>query len=240
MGDDEGGAYRDPKNRSLDKALLAFHRTQVLTTNGTLELPFGPNRPILSNAPGFVQRLVERWQLGGISNSSSGAPLTITAPISTITQFTTGTPDIVGDFPKSVGQITKVSNGVLYFPGIQQIADPSGDSVSSLNGLRGSFSNKAIADSQGRLLLVNPAPGTLGNLGLKWIEGPPVLGLDVNLIKRVKISETKDFEFRVDAVNVLNHPNFDNPNVNINSLDFGRITTATGNRRFVMNLRLNF
>jgi hypothetical protein len=241
MGDDEGGSYRDPRNRSLDKALLGFHRTQMLTTNGTLELPFGANRRFLSNGPGFVQRLVERWQFGGIFSYSSGAPLTITAPISTITQSTTvSTPDIVGDFPKNIGQVTKVSNDVIYFPGIQQITDPTGNSVSSLNGLRGSFSNKAITDSQGQLLLVNPAPGTLGSLGLKWIEGPPVLGLDVDLIKRVRIAETKELEFRVDAVNVLNHPNFDNPTVNINSLDFGRITTATGNRRFVMNLRLNF
>jgi hypothetical protein len=167
--------------------------------------------------------------------------LTIGAPISTITQSTAvTTPNIVGDFPKSMGEITKVSNGVTYFPDIQQINDPSGTSVSALNGLSGAFNNKAITDSQGRLLLVNPAPGTLGTLGLKWIEGPATLGLDVNLIKRVRLTETKEFEFRVDAVNVLNHPNFAEPVVNINSTSFGRITSATGNRRFVMNLRVNF
>src|SRR5438105_4082240 len=153
------------------------------------------------------------------------------------------TPNIVGDFPKSMGQVTKVSNGVVYFSGIQQIPDPAGTSVSPLNGLSGAFSNKAITDSQGRLLLVNPAPGTLGSLGLKWIEGPPVVGMDVNLIKRVKIAETKEFEFRVDVSNVLNHPNFDNPDANINSTSFGRITAMAGNpgnRRFTLNLRLNF
>src|SRR5439155_25295694 len=104
----------------------------------------------------------------------------------------------------------------------------------------GALSNKPITDAQGRLFLVNPAPGTPGSLGLKWIEGPAPLNLDVNMIKRVKIAETKEFEFRIDAVNVLNRANFDAPVVNINSTSFGRITTATGNRRFVMNLRLNF
>jgi hypothetical protein len=154
-----------------------------------------------------------------------------------------GTPNIVGDFPKSSGQVTKVSNGVVYFAGIQQIADPAGTSVSSLNGLSGSFSNKAVTDSQGRLLLVNPAPGTLGTLGLKWIDGPPALGMDVNLIKRVRITESKEFEFRIDVSNVLNHPNFDNPDTNINSTSFGRISSMAGNpgnRRFTLNLRLNF
>jgi len=245
--------------------VLGFHRTHAIQSNGTWELPFGPNRLFLNNAPGFVHRLVERWQLGGIFNWISGAPLNITAPIATITQpfSTTGagappactvcTPNVVGDFPKGSGQVTKVANGVIYFPGIQQITDPSIASVSPLNALNGAFSNKAIADSQGRLLLVNPAPGQIGNLGLKWVEGPPTVGFDMNLIKRVRLAETKEFEFRVDAVNVLNHAIFGNPNLNINSIGsgagtgvggtdtaFGRITTAGGNRRFTIGARLNF
>ena len=51
-------------------------------------------------------------------------------------------------------------------------------------------------------------------MGLEWIEGPPTVGFDMNMIKRVRITETKEFEVRVDAVNVLNHPIFGNPNTN--------------------------
>src|SRR5204862_7541913 len=138
------------------------------------------------------QRLVERWQWGGIFSSSSGAPLTITAPVSTLTQTTTNsTPNIVGDVPKSIGKVTKVANGVSYFDGIQQITDPSVAGVTPLNGLNGQFSNKAITDSQGRLVLVNPAPGQIGSLGSNWIEGPRSLGLNMDLIKRVRITDTK-------------------------------------------------
>jgi hypothetical protein len=55
------------------------------------------------------------------------------------------------------------------------------------------------------------------------------------------------------VVNVLNHPVFGNPNLNINSTGtgtttgtagtnaaFGRILTASGNRRFTIGARLNF
>jgi hypothetical protein len=45
---------------------------------------------------------------------------------------------------------------------------------------------------------------------------------------------------RVDAVNILNHPTFGVPNTNINNVEFGRITTAGGNRRFNVGARLNF
>jgi hypothetical protein len=234
--------YRDPNNRSLNRALLSFHRTNILTTNATLELPFGPNHRFVSAGPGLIERLVERWQLGGILQWTSGDPLNITAPISTITQLTAlSTPNVVGNFPKSSGNVTKVANGVTYFPGFQQITDPAIASVSALNGLSGSFSSKAITDANGNLIFVNPHAGQIGTLGLTSIEGPSFAQLDMNLIKRVRITENKEFEFRVDAVNVLNHPNFDDPNLNINSPTFGRITSSTPpNRRFVVNARLNF
>jgi hypothetical protein len=244
LGENDGdGAinYRDPNNQRLNKALLGFHRTHVLTSNGTFEMPLGPGRPLLGNSSGWLARLVERWQLGGIFSLMSGSPLSITAPISSITQATTvSTPNIVEDFPKNSGKITKLSNGVNYFPGIQQITDPARTNVSALNALQGSFSNKAITDAQGRILLVNPEPGQIGNMGLKWIEGPGTIGLDLNLIKRVRITETKEFELRVDSVNVLNHPNFGAPDLSINSTSFGRITTASGDRTFIINARVNF
>jgi hypothetical protein len=243
IGESDGdGAigYLNPRNRSLNKSLLSYHRTHDLRSNGTFELPFGPNRRFLNSAPSWVTRLVEQWQLGGIFTLTSGAPLTITAPVSTFTQQTAGTPNIVGEFPKSAGKVTRVANGVVYFDGLGQIPDPARANVTTLQSAQGAFSNRAITDAEGRLLLVNPEPGTLGNLGLRWIEGPGTIGLDMNLIKRVRITETKEFELRLDAINVLNRPNFGNPNVNINSTSFGRITSATGSRAFTINTRVSF
>ena len=171
---------------------------------------------------------------------ASGAPLTIGAATSSWTDNTGNTPVLVGDFPKSVGKVTRVASGVIYFDGLKQVQDPGIAGVTSLQSTDGSFSNFAIADSQGRILLVNPAPGQLGTLGQRWVEGPSRIGLDMDVIKRVKIAERKEFEFRVDAINILNHPNFGNPTVAINSTSFGRITSATGSRMFVANLRVNF
>src|SRR5262249_8130265 len=151
--------------------------------------PFGPGRTLLGNAPGFITRIVERWQLGGILSWVSGAPLTITAPVSTFTQNTGNTPVILADFPKNSGKVTPVANGAIYFPGLQQIPDPAGNSVTTAQGLQSQFSNFAIADAQGKIILANPAPGQLGTLGRAWIEGPSHIGFDVDLVKRVKISE---------------------------------------------------
>src|SRR4029078_10129209 len=118
--------------------------------------------------------------------------------------------------------------------------DPAQNSISSANGLAGSFNLKVIKDSQGRFLLINPGPGQIGTLDQAWIEGPARLGLDMNLIKRVAVAETKTFEIRMDATNVRHKPIWGNPNTNINSDQFGRITSATGARRFTLGARLEF
>jgi hypothetical protein len=245
--------YFDPRNRSLNKALLAFHRTHDIRSNGTFELPFGPGRPLLNNASGFVTRMVEQWQLGALFSWSSGAPLNINAPISTMTQANINMPVILGNFPKSTGKVTPQDIGATYFPGLQQLnLDPIARArVTANQGLQSQFSNRAIADSQGNLILVNPEPGQIGNLGQRWIEGPGHIGLDVNLVKRIRLAENKQFEFRLDVRNLLNTPYWADPETNINSATFGRMLAAgttgsnnadidNGARSFTISARINF
>jgi hypothetical protein len=250
--DDGAATYLNPRNRSLNRTLVDFHRSHIFRTNGTFELPFGPGRPLLSNAPGWITRIVERWQFGGIVSWVSGAPLTITANVATFTQNTSNMPVILGDFPKSSGKVTPVANGAIYFPGLQQVADPARASVTTAQGLQSQFANFAIADEQGKIILANPAPGQLGTLGQRWIEGPSHIGFDVDMVKRVRIGERKEFELRIDAINVLNTPRWQDPNTNINSVSFGRLTASdptgsfqqsdvtTGARTFTINARVNF
>ncbi len=238
---DTGATFRDPTRRNIEKSLLGFDRAHQLTSNGTYELPFGLGHRLLGGAPGWVQQIVNKWQLGGIMNFNAGAPLTIAATGTQTISTVSAQPNIAGELPESFGKITKVSNGVVFFDGYTQVIDPGIAGVTTLNGLSTAYSNRAIVDPSGKVVLVNPQPGEVGTLGLTTVKGPRNLSFDMNLIKRFKIHETKEFEFRLDAVNVLNHPNFGNPNMNINAVNnFGRITTATGSRRFVVNTRINF
>ena len=149
-----------------------------------------------------------------------------------------------------MGKITKVANGVNYFDGFSVVNDPSFAQVSpacaasnaNCNGLLAGYNNKAIADSNGNIILVNPQPGQPGTLGSQTIRGPKAM----NLVKRIQLTESKQLEVRIDAVNVLNHPNFAAPTTSINSLNFGRITAlatelvGNGMRSFIVNTRLNF
>jgi len=230
--------YADPYNRSRDKALLSYHRTHDLKSNGTIELPFGRGRPWLGNAPMLVSRLVENWQLGAMFGITSGQPLGLAAgsTVSNIMNY----PDMLTHVPKSFGEVKRVSNGVVYFDGLQQIVDPIGDRLTSQQSLNTQFNLRALTDSSGKVVFQNPAPGMIGTLGRQYFEGPGRLGFDLNLLKTVMISETKNLVIRMDALNVLNHPQFGNPSVATNNTNFGRIITAGPGRQFTLNARFNF
>jgi hypothetical protein len=248
LSDEDGGlVFRTLRDRSLNRGPLGLDRTHQITSNGTYSLPFGPNRAFLSNSSALVHRLVENWQLSGILNWRSGAPLNLTTGANATSgrsSFNLGSeaPMAVASLPKETGKavVTSTPGVVTYFNGFGQVNDPDRSSVTSLNSTVQSNSELAITDSASNLILVNPRPGQLSNISKGYLRGPSVLNFDMNLSKRIMISETKSVELRMDAINVLNHPNWGTPNVNINSNTFGRITSATGNRSFTVNVRVDF
>jgi hypothetical protein len=98
----------------------------------------------------------------------------------------------------------------------------------------------------GLIVLQNPKPGSQGTLGQATFDMPGTFRFDANLSKNIKLTETKSLQFRIDAANVLNHPNPlpAAPAVSINSTsggDFGYLTNSkAGTRTFQAQLRFNF
>ena len=70
--------------------------------------------------------------------------------------------------------------------------------------------------------------GTYGDAGRGILRGPGQFNIDFSLIKGTKIGKI-DTEFRVEAFNVLNHPQFGQPNTTFGNAAFGQITTMLAN-----------
>jgi hypothetical protein len=62
----------------------------------------------------------------------------------------------------------------------------------------------------------------------------------MNLLKTIRIKERYNFTLRADATSITNTAQFGNPNLNINSLNFGSITSAAGNRIVTLEVRITF
>src|SRR5262249_16114094 len=190
---DGGGTtetYRDFMNRHADYTVASFQRTHDLRGYATFELPFGPGRLVGSGSHGALARIIEGWQLGTILDFATGAPLNA---ITTTTINRSGTPDIVGAFPRNGHVVWKATTrnpfGNYLCVRVTRVSDPgwakptmvANNNNGPAQSLNSFCTNSAIVDANGNIILQNAAPGQLGTLGLNPIYGPGSWNFDANL-----------------------------------------------------------
>ncbi len=73
--------------------------------------------------------------------------------------------------------------------------------------------------------------GTFGNVGRNTLDSPGIMQLDFSLLKDFTLREQHKLQFRFEAFNFPNHPNWGNPDNNIASASFGRLTGTRNNMR---------
>ena len=91
-----------------------------------------------------------------------------------------------------------------------------------------------------------PSAGTFGNVARGSFIGPGLWNLDTSLAKKFNMTEQLSMQFRAEAFNVFNHPNFASPNPvvfsgNNYSSSAGVVTsTSTASRQIQLALKLLF
>jgi hypothetical protein len=96
------------------------------------------------------------------------------------------------------------------------------------------FSTTALAAA-----LANGTP-RFGDSGRNILEGPKLSETDVSFIKRFRVGERIQPEFRAEFFNLFNHPNFGAPNATIGSSLAGHITSAGSPRDVQLALKVSF
>jgi hypothetical protein len=127
---------------------------------------------------------------------------------------------------------------VTYFKGYTTVPDPVVQTYAS--DFRSRSTLRAVVDAKGNVIIVNPATGTLGTLSPRPLVGPGFYNLDLNIVRTLVLREGWKLQIRADANSVTNTPQWGDPNLNINSLNFGNITTAGGNRIVTLQARISF
>lgn len=150
---------------------------------------------------GWQGYAINHWELAPIVRFTTGAPFNVT------TGLDNSLTSVNNDRPNLISA-AKVFTG----------AHPLQNSTKNPSILNlAAFSANAI--------------GTYGDLGRNAFVGPKFFNIDAALSRRFPIRDRLDMQLRLEAFNVLNHPNFSNPGtLSINSTSsFGKITsTASG------------
>ena len=126
------------------------------------------------------------------------------------------------------------------------VGDPFSGTTTSDFGAKVFFSNVAA--------FANPDFDTAATIGRNQFHGPSFVNLDMSVAKRMKIWERVAIEVRLEAYNIFNHPNFNNPGDDpvgvgnqINNAVFGQVFTqigrpdgTTGARQLQMGAKFTF
>jgi len=218
---------------------------QDFRTNATFALPIGPNKLFFGSSSGIVARIIEDWQTSAVFNVNSGAPLTVTANNSL---YGNARPDIVGPFPTDDAKVTyegtPAASGSYWEPGtFGTIRDPQCATLAT--NLQSLCSLNAITDAKtGQILLQNAKPGTVPTMGIGSVFGPGRWRFDMNLSKSIRLSESKSLQIRLDAADVLNHPEPNTPSLNLTgnaATTFGLISGKSNlHRQLQAQLRFSF
>ena len=159
---------------------------------------------------GWLSTLLTGWQTFGIVSLQSGRPFTV-ALLQEIDNSGTGR--------------SALGFGANDRPNL--IADPS-------------LSNRSPQLWFNRSAFVFPPPGTFGNAGRNILDGPGFQNVNASLLKNTRLSERFSLQFRAEAFNLFNHPNFNLPDNFLGSPTFGQITSARDPRHLQFGLKLLF
>jgi hypothetical protein len=207
--------YQDAYNPRLNYALSNFDIPNMFKGDLVYDLPFGKGRAFLNNN-GFVDAVLGGWQIGTTFVFESGFPFNPVVGATNQSGTLSGGSSTASLYPDLIGN-PNVSN--------QSIGQWFNTCTTLLDG-----TNFPVGCSNPAWAV--PAPGHFGTAGRNILRGPGIQDVDFSLGKNFRFPlphETGNLQIRFDALNGLNHPNFDLPGNSVGTSGAGIITATTGN-----------
>jgi hypothetical protein len=210
-GGDDNGTLVFFINLRRNYAPADFDRAKNFEQSFTYELPAGRGHRYLNS--GWGDAIAGGWRLTGVISAVSGLPFSVYA-----------------------------NGGTLNTPGTAQLANITG-SLKVLHNIGAgkqwldptSFSQPAGCPGS---TTPCPNPG-LGNTGRNQFRGPGYVQDNFSLAKRLHTYRELDTEIRIDAVQLSNSPQFNNPNSGSGNIitagNFGQVTSTLGSGQGTVN-----
>jgi Carboxypeptidase regulatory-like domain len=195
---------------AAERSLSVFNRTHQFLMNYNYELPFGDRKPFLSHG-GALARAFGNWQVSGVTTLESGTPFTA----------------------RVLGNTGSTGGTGAYF---SLRANATGLPVTLPS------SERTALDYFNTAAFTLPPTGQLGNAGRNTIPGPPMYNFNVSLDRQIIFSRERGMtgDFRIEANNIFNTPNFMTLATVVNATSFGRVTSVNTMRTIAFSLRFRF
>ena len=175
-----------------------------------LSVGFAWEVPYDPTGGGIAAALLADWQVSGVVTLQSGRPFTV-AFLPEIDNSNTG----------------RANLGFGYNDRPNVAGDPSLDDPT----VERWFNTGAYAF---------PPFGSFGNAGRNTVEGPGYQNINLALMKGIRLSASSKLQLRLEAFNLFNHANFNQPDNFMGSPTFGQILSAQSPRRFQLGAKVLF
>jgi hypothetical protein len=207
----ENDLAQDPFNLGAERGRSLFDSRHRFVLSYQWSLPFW-RQPY-----GWYQHAFGDWQINGIVTMMSGTPFTVFD--STDFSVQGSAPEITGFF----------SNRPNLVPGQNPNSGPRTPGA----WLNASAFQRITQDP-------NSPVQQFGTAGRNIAQGPGYADWDFSAFKNIRVAEGKEFQFRAEFFNFLNHPNFHLPDSDIGSSTFNQILEAQAPRLIQFALKFSF
>ena len=171
--------------------------------------------PFLQHSSSWYGHVLGNWQLNGIFTAMSGTPFTV---------FDSNDVSLQGQAPEISGFSSNRPN---------VIGNPNSGPRTAAEWFNVSAFQKLQPDPLGRFEV-------FGDEGRNAVLGPGYVNWDFSALKNIRLTESKDLQFRGELFNVLNHTNFRLPVSDIESPTFGQIQSDVSPRVIQVALKFLF
>jgi hypothetical protein len=171
--------------------------------------------PFLQHSSNWYGKVLGNWQLNGIFTAMSGTPFTV---------FDSSDVSLQGQAPE-------ISGFSSNRPDV--IGNPNSGPRTAAEWFNVSAFQQLQPDPLGRFEV-------FGNEGRNAVQGPGYVNWDLSAFKNIRLTESKELQFRGELFNVLNHTNFRLPVSDIESSTFGQIQSDISPRVIQVALKFLF
>ena len=222
---DDGSAQRDIIPDTYNASNLwgqsGLDVRHVFIANYLYELPFfrGQNN--------FVGKALGGWQISGITQFQTGQACNVIA-----------SNDYAGVGQDGNWDTCDLKSGQFWVIN----GNPKIVHQFAAGGAKDPAQWFAVTNSDGSPIFTAPAKGTFNlqpNVRNR-IHDPGFENWNIGLYKKFAINERSGFQFRAEAFDAFNHPNWNRPDYNPTSPTFGKTTAKSNERNLQLSLRLYF